>query len=156
MASKLQPESAQRQFFEVVAQIAFCNPFSKERPELDAKLVGHAVDVFSEKHPEELTRAMSQQIGKLEKQGLADVRKFSAQDRALMQTVFLFESFHSFCDDIDRLIAEQLAAGMQSVPVKFAGDILALMRRRGIGSDEAIRFLGIFYQLRRAFHFIVR
>src|SRR6476646_12162756 len=79
MATKLRIDGAQRQFFELVAQIAFCNPFSKERPELDAKLVGHAVDVFSEKHPEELTGAMSEHIGKLEKQGLADVRKFSAQ-----------------------------------------------------------------------------
>src|SRR6476661_8465189 len=73
MAIKLRIESAQRQFFELVAQIAFCNPFSKERPELDAKLVGHPVDVFSEKHPEEITRALSEQIARLEKQGLADV-----------------------------------------------------------------------------------
>jgi len=154
--TRLQLDRAQRQFFELVAQIAFCNPFSKERPELDARLVGHAVDVFSEKHPEELTRAMSEQIGKLEKQGLADMRKFSGQDRGLMQTVFLFECFHQFCDDIDRLIAEQLTAGMQSVPVKFAAEILGWMRRRGIGAEESVRFFAVFYQLRRAFHFIVR
>src|SRR4051794_25244531 len=98
MATRIRLEGAQRQFFELVAQIAFCNPFSKERPELDARVVGHSVDVFSDKHPEELTRAIAEQIGSLEKQGLADMRKYAGQDRQLMQTVFLFESYHLFCE----------------------------------------------------------
>src|SRR5262245_54085345 len=139
MAARVLIPDAQRQFFELVAQIAFCNPFSKERPELDARMLGHTVDVFSAKHPEELTRAMSEQIGKLEKQGLADVRKYHAKDQALIQTVFLFECFHRFCDEIDQLIGEQLTAGSQSVPVEFGSEILSWMHRRGIGAEESVR-----------------
>ena len=73
-----------------------------------------------------------------------------------MQTVFLFELFHVFCRAIDQLILDQVKLGDQSVPVKFAGELLARMRRRGIGAAESVRFFAIFYQLRRAYHFIVR
>jgi DNA-binding NtrC family response regulator len=156
MATLARIESVDREFFELIARIAFCNPFSEERPTLDAKIVGHAVDVFSESHPEELSQAISTHIGKLEAKGLADVRKYGARDRELMQTVFLFECFHRFCDDLDQLIAEQLKLGAESASVKFAGDILARMRGRGIGAEESMRFFAVLYQLRRAFHFIVR
>src|SRR6266850_5773482 len=103
MATIARIESADREFFELIAGIAFCNPFSEERAALDAKIVAHAVDVFSERHPEDLTKAISARIGKLERKGLADVRKYGARDRELMQTVFLFECFHRFCDDFDQL-----------------------------------------------------
>ena len=42
------------------------------------------------------------------------------------------------------------------MPVKFAGELLGRMRRRGIGAAESVRFFAIFYQLRRAYYFIVR
>ncbi len=73
-----------------------------------------------------------------------------------MQTVFLFECFHRFCDDLDRLILDQIKAGTESVSVKFAEDLLAWLRSRGIEAEESLRFISILYQLRRAFHFIVR
>jgi len=87
---------------------------------------------------------------------MAHVRKYSPRDRELMQTVFLFETFHRFCADLDQLIAEQLRLGETSAPLKFAGDILGWLHKRGIGPSESVRFLSVFYQLRRAFHFIVR
>jgi DNA-binding NtrC family response regulator len=156
MSALARVDPADRPFFELIARVAFCNPFSDERAALDEKIVGHAVDVFSPSHPRELMAAISAHITKLESKGLADVRKYGARERELVQTVFLFESFHRFCEEIDQLIAHQLKVGAESVSVKFAGDILMWMRRRGIGAEESVRFLSIFYQLRRAFHFIVR
>ena len=38
----------------------------------------------------------------------------------------------------------------------FASDALALLGRRGFSAEDSKRFLGIFFQLRRAFHFIVQ
>jgi DNA-binding NtrC family response regulator len=156
MAARATIPSGDRAFFELIARVAFCNPFSEERAALDAEVLGHAADVFSESHPVKIIRAMSMHIGKLETNNLADVRKFRTGDRELMQTVFLFECFHQFCDELDRLIAEQLRLGAESAPVTFGPDLLAFMRRRGIGAEESLRFFAIFYQLRRAFHFIVR
>lgn len=147
---------AEREFFELIAQTAFCNPFSAQRVELDAEIVGHPADVFSDAHVEELTRVITARVQKLETEGKADLRKYSAADRQLMQTVFLFELYHQYYQQFDQLILEQVRLGAQSAPVKFAGEALAQMRRRGIGAPDAVRFFSIFYQLRRAFYFIVR
>lgn len=148
--------AADREFFAIVAETAFCNPFSERRPQLDAQIIGHAVAPYSESHLGELTQAVSQRVAKLETDGLADVKRFSGAERDLMQTVFLFEIFHRFCQEFDQLIVAQAQAGATSLPVKFASEALARIRQRGIGTEEATRFFGIFYQLRRAYHFIVR
>jgi DNA-binding NtrC family response regulator len=148
--------SSDREFFELVAQTTFCNPFTEQRADLDAKIVGHPVDVFSDAHVNELTRVIASRVQNLEADGKADLRKYPAADRRLMQTVFLFELYHQYYQDFDRLILDQVRLGGQSAPVKFAGEALEQMRRRGIGAPDAVRFFSIFYQLRRAFYFIVR
>src|SRR5256885_7323156 len=142
-------DSGGREFFEVVAQTAFCNPFTTQRAELDSQIVGHAVDLYSDAHVNELTNVITARVRKLEAEGKADVRKYAAADRQLMQTVFLFELYHQFYQDFDQLILEQVKLGAQSASVKFAAEALAQMRRRGIGAVEAVRFFSIFYQLRR-------
>ncbi|MBE0543499.1 MAG: sigma 54-interacting transcriptional regulator [Verrucomicrobia bacterium] len=147
---------ADREFLKVVAETAFCNPFSEQRPELDAKIVGRPVEPGSEDHLEEMTRAVSARLQAVEDRGHADLRRYSGADRELMRTVFLFEIFHQFCQSFDQLILDQVKLGAQSVPVKFADEALTRMRRRGIVAAEAARYFSIFYQLRRAYHFIVR
>jgi hypothetical protein len=156
MAVLVRVDAADREFFATVAQTAFCNPFSEQRAELAARIVGHQADPFSEAHLEEMNGVISARVQKLDARGLADVRRYAAPDRELMETVFLFELFHVFCRGLDQLILDQVKLGAESAPVEFANDALERMRRRGIGAAEAVRFLAIFYQLRRAFHFIVR
>ena len=147
---------ADRDFFQVVAQTAFCNPFSEQRARIDAAIVGHAVDPLSEAHLDEFTSIVSARVKRLEAAGLADVRRYNSQDRALIQTVFLVELFHAFCHELDNLILAQAKAGAESLPIRFAGEVLARMAGRGISPAESVRFFSIFYQLRRAFHLIVR
>ena len=156
MALRAQIETADREFFTVVAQAAFCNPFSEQRSELDARIFGHPVEPYSEAHLGEMTQVISRRVQELEARGLADVRKYSAADRDLMQTVFLFELFHVSCRAFDQLILDQVKLGAQPAPVKFASEVLGQMRRRGTQAAEAVRFFSIFYQLRRAYYFIVR
>jgi DNA-binding NtrC family response regulator len=156
MATEARIESADREFFEVVSQIAFCNPFSEHRLELDAKILDHPVGCSPEEHLDEFSAVISARLRKLEAGGRADVRRYAGADRDLMQTVFLFEIYHQFCRDFDQLILDQVKLGVPSAPAKFAGDALARMRKRGIGPDECARYFAIFYQLRRAYHFIVR
>lgn len=149
-------EPADREFFAVVVQIAFCNPFSENRLALDAKILGHPVGQSPEEHLDEFTAIITARVQKLAAQGLADVRRYAAADRELIQTVYLFETYHQYCRDFDQLILDQVKLGTQSAPVKFAGNALKQMRLRGIGAAESARFFAIFYQLRRAYHFIVR
>ncbi len=156
MASTTKLDSSDREFFEIVFQIAFCNPFSRQRLELDSKVLGHSVGRSPEGHLDEFSSLVTARVQKLEAQGRADVRQYPAADRDLMRTVFLLEVYHQFCREFDQLILEQVKLGAQSAPMKFAGDALARMRRRGIGAVESTRYFAVFYQLRRAYHFIVR
>lgn len=156
MTASAKIESADRDFFEIVAQTAFCNPFSARRVELDTSIVGHPTDPLAEGHLEEFTRTVSARVQKLDARGVGDLRRYGARDRALMRTVFLVELFHLYCRNFDDLILAQVKAGAESVPVKFAGEVLARMVGRGLEPAEAVRFFSIFYQLRRAFHLIVR
>jgi transcriptional regulator with PAS, ATPase and Fis domain len=156
MAATARLQPFDREFFEVVSQIAFCNPFSEHRLELDAKILGHPTGRSPEEHLDEFSSVISARVQKLEAQGLADVRRYAGADRELMQTAFLFETYHQFCRDFDQVILDQVRLGAQSAPVRFAGNALTQMRRRGIGAAESARYFAIFYQLRRAYHFIVR
>ncbi|HYG35355.1 MAG TPA: sigma 54-interacting transcriptional regulator, partial [Clostridia bacterium] len=148
-------DAADREFFEVVAQTAFCNPFSERRAELDAAIIGHPVDSLPDTHLEEVTGAVLGRIAKLEAEGKADLRRYSGKDRELMQTVVLFGVFHRFCRQFDALILEQVRLGSQSAPVEFAEEALVAMSRHGIGDADGLRFFSIFYQLRRAYYFII-
>jgi DNA-binding NtrC family response regulator len=150
----LQLKPADREFFEVIAETAFCNPFNPKRAQLDEKIVGHTVVVGSDTHLPEVTAAVASRLQSLGES--VDVRRFAGTDRELVQTAVLFHLFHVFHEDFDQLILEQVKAGSASLPVKFAGDALNQMRQHGIGAPESTRFFGIFYQLRRAYHFIVR
>lgn len=156
MAALAKLNSADREFFQIVSETAFCNPFSEQRAQLDARIVGHTIQPFAEFHLAEMTGTVSRRVRKLEDDGLADVRRFRAEDRALMQTAFLFEIYHQHYEDLDLLILDQLRLGIQSAPVSFADEVLAGLKRRGIPPNDGVRFFAIFYQLRRAFHFIVR
>lgn len=156
MAARASLEVTDRDFFTIVAQTAFCNPFSEHRAELDARIVGHPVDPLTDEHLDELTSAVSARVRKLEAKGLADARRYTGRDRELMETVFLFAAYHQYCRDFDRLILEQVRLGEASAPVPFAAEALAQLERRGFAAAEAARYFAVFYQLRRAFHFIVR
>jgi hypothetical protein len=145
-----------REFFALVAQAAFCNPFSQHRAELDERLVGHRVDPLGESHVEEMLRVVAGRLQKLAMLGAKQLQHFRGDDRDLMKVVFLFEIYHAYCRDFDELILEQVRAGASPVPVGFASEALDRLSGRGIGMAEAMRFFAIFYQLRRAFHFIVR
>jgi hypothetical protein len=144
-----------REFFQIVAQSTFCNPFSEQRQILDAKIVGHPVELLSESHLQEMSRIVSNRLAKLPTHGQAELRHFSGADQELMRIAFLFDVYHQFCNPMDELIAQQTRLGAESAPVNFAAEVLQRLQGRGFPREEARRYLAIFYQLRRAFHFIV-
>jgi DNA-binding NtrC family response regulator len=156
MESKSSLETAEREFFQLIVQAAFSNPFRESRHELDAKIVGHSVEPFSEAHLDELKSALRARIQKLDARGLGSLNRHPSRDRDLMQTVFLFQLFHDYYLAFDQLILDQAKAGLQSSRVDFAAEALGRMRQRGITAAAAERFFSIFYQLRRAYHFIAR
>src|SRR6185369_1538679 len=112
MAVKATIPPADREFFQWVAGAAFANPFSDQRYELDRRIAGTKFRNEVERG-RFLQRSVGERVHRLESQGKAELRLYSAEDRELMRTVFLFEAYHQFYDQLDQLIDQQLRAGDQ-------------------------------------------
>ncbi len=145
-----------RKFFQLAAEAASTNPFSDAYIDLTLKIAGCDASVPPVERLKLILARVSQQLQKLEGAGRANVRQFDGPDRELLRHAFLFDIYHRFMPAFDQLIADQIAAGEQSVAVPFAADALRLLARRGFNAEESRRYFAIFYQIRRAFFFIDR
>ena len=154
MAARTRIQPQDREFLQWVSSAAFANPFSEERYALDLKIAGRFRN--EDERAEFLTRAVSDRVQKLEREGHATLLRYTGEDRAVMRNVFLFEVFHRFYEMLDQVIVEQSRAGDNPVRVGFASEALAVLAGRGFSPAESLRFFGIFFQLRRAFFFIQR
>ena len=145
-----------REFFSLVSEAAFANPFSEQRAQLDRKISGGSASALWRDIVPEAVREVGKRIGKLDADRYVKIQDFKQTDRDLIEHVFLFDVFHQFVKQFDQLIAEQINTGDQPIAVGFAKDALSLLTKRGFSRQLANRYFSLFYQIRRAFHFIDR
>src|SRR5215207_3458717 len=139
-------------FWQKISEATFANRFSDKRYDLDLRIAGYFEGELQ--RADMLKKAVCDRVQLLESAGRAHLRHYSGADREMMRNGFLFEVFHRFYHDFDRAITDQVKAGDTPCRIPFALDALALLAKRGFSAAEALRFFGIFYQLRRAFYFI--
>ena len=158
MPKKAKLTTADREFFELVAGAIFENPFSDERARADALIVGDIA--ASEADAAERVRLfvprVKERIERLDANGLDRPELFAAPDRELLEYAHLFNTYHRHIADLDALIQAQVQHGDNPIRVPFADDALAALKARGFEPERALRYFSLFYQLRRAFHFIER
>ncbi len=145
--------AANREFFQLVTDAAFVNPFSSERSDLDKRIFGVG-DSSADKVREKAISKVTDRVAKLDAEGRADFKLYSGKDRELVRTTLLFEIYHRYNDDFDNLVLEQINSGDSPCQVPFAGEALALLKKHGFTSEESLQYFAFFYQIRRAFHFI--
>ena len=154
MARTAKIAPADKDFCRAVAAAAFTNPFSDSFRQLTDSIVG------DEQSPtlrqEAFARAIIARADKFTAAGCADFPSFAAADRETMRRFFLYEIYQRFYQELDALVVEQERAGDSSLKVRFAREALAHLEMRGFDRQEAVRVFAIFYQIRRAHHFIVR
>ncbi len=145
--------AADRDFFVRMAKVTYMNPFDPERQRILAELAGKGAGA-----PEEEINAvfdeMDARIARLDQQGRNALSRFTAEDCALVRSLFLYQTYRRYLTDFDRLIEAQLRAA--DAPVPFAGNLIAELTARGFTEREALHYLASFFQIRRAFYFIVR
>ena len=140
--------------FETVARAAFANPFGETRDNLDLAIGGAASGSSSEEILGAVLDRLDSAVQRLRIKGGASLRGRESGRREVLRNVFLFHLFHRYADHFDRLIQAQLKEGVTPSRVPFARDLLGEFSTFGFTDDEGLRFLAIFYQLRRAFLFI--
>jgi len=145
-----------KQFFSLVSEAAFANPFSEQRARLDRKISGNATSRPWRDIVPEAVREVTKRIEKFDADRSVKIQDFRQSDSELIRHVFLFDVFHQFVKQFDRLIVEQVNAGDEPLTVGFAKDVLSLLIKRGFSQPLANRYFSLFYQIRRAFYFIAR
>ncbi len=146
--------SEERHFFKTVHDAAFANPFSELRKRLDIKIAGLFPSASRRDATDLCLQEVAQRIKGLESRNLADINAFDGQDREIIIAVFLFDIFHRFRDDFDRLIKDQIKAQDVTVKVPFAETAMGMLHEKGFDDKTISHYFALSYQLRRAFYFI--
>ena len=156
MSKKMSLSEQEREFFALVNQAVFANPFSDERVEIDLKIAGLFPGVPERERIEKAIGKIAESIEHLEKEGRDNINQYGGRDRRLIENSFLYDFFNQFIDRFDHLILDQIEAGKSSIKVAFAGEAFAYLDRRGFQPNDIRRYFEVVYQLRRAYFFIDR
>ncbi|MEW6600487.1 MAG: sigma 54-interacting transcriptional regulator [Nitrospirota bacterium] len=143
----------EREFFRLVYDAAFINPFGPRRREINLRIHGKSETDDRSLRAKSFTK-VSSRISNFESENRADFTLFSGKDRDLVRTALLFELYYRYNDAFDSLICEQIRAGEKSCHVPFAGEAISILHRRGFSAEESLMYFAFFYQIRRAFYFI--
>ncbi len=147
-----------RELFARVRDSIFANPFAADRIAADARIAG--VDSFAGvAEDERLARVLAQvtpRLHRLEAAGLGRVDAFTGADRTAIESAWLFQVFHRHVRELDLLIDRQAESPEAPVKVAFASDLVGELVRKGFRRAEALHYLALFHQLRRAYDFIER
>lgn len=165
MPDRIPLSAADRRLLDLANRAAVVNPFGAERRRIERDLAdlgpeprgrdtgrssGSGATIF-----DRALDAVEQRLGALGPTIAPD--GMDPADARRLRLAHLFVAHHRACDALDAHVAAQLAsAGTGPVPFPDGPGILADLEARGFRPDEARRLLSLFFQLRRAYHFIDR
>ncbi len=141
-----------RAFLQALAEVIFGNPFADLPPEIST-VVSNEVATVGHRHDHYLPVLIPATEARLERLG-DTAHALAAEDRRLVENALLFRTYSAHIDAMDEHIERQAAAGEGPVAAPFAGEVLAALDGYGFDHAESLRYLALFYQLRRGFYFI--
>ena len=146
--------SPERQFFTLVHQAVYANPFSDLRTRTDREIAGLFPAPRGDNELAAVLAQVRRHIDRLERDGRSTITNYDAGDQELLTSSLLFDLFHRYTDQFDTLILDQLRTGDRSLPAPFAIEAIGELVGWGIDRETARRYVAMCYQLRRAFFFI--
>ncbi|MHC4269802.1 MAG: sigma-54-dependent transcriptional regulator [Planctomycetota bacterium] len=156
MAKNLSIRPEEKDFFLVLKETAFINPFSPKRQELNRKIAGTTGtrNLSRDKLLRKMINSVSGRIKKIESKKRCDLRFYTGEEKEMMRIALLFDTYYRFIDDFEALIKEQIKAGDNPCPVPFSNEVLTLLKQRGFSTEQSLHYFAFFYQLKRAVFFI--
>ncbi len=143
-----------RAFFELVASAAFDNPFGPRRHATDLRLAEATGVTERQGLLDRVIARVGARIEALAAGAPVRLPMVAPDDRPLVQWALLFVRFHQFADAIDEHVEQQLAAGAEPCAANFGPALLERLLADGMAKPDAVRMLGVLFQMRRAFYFI--
>ena len=153
MGTKNRLTEEQRNFFSLVSDAIYTNPFSDTRHDIDLRIAGLFPEVEGENLIDKTLEEVRRRLFELEKKD-ADITSFQGRDQNLVENAFLFDFFYRYRERFDQLIQEQMASEETSVKVDFAREAIPFLKSRGFDYDKIYHSMALSYQIRRAYYFI--
>jgi sigma-54 specific flagellar transcriptional regulator A len=156
MQRQLSLTESDRRYLRAVAEALFDNPFSPERQTRMSRL-GPELGTFelAEEYAT-LAQLLKMRLQPYLRDGALSLDAFSPSDRPLVENAVLYMAYQRLYPALDRLIESQMAGASDTAPIAFAEPAIAELVAAGLPRAEAVRHFAFFFQLRRAFYFIVR
>src|SRR5512147_1393644 len=148
--------AADREFFAVLADVVYGNPFSQQRAALVARLFAGETPGDPITDRESLSRLVAPRLAPYLRAGVPDFAGLAESDRRLLEPVFLYLCYHRTVPHLDALIERQAGKGGEPLAVPDAEAAVGDLVRSGFDVERAMRYYALFFQLRRGFYFIVR
>ena len=151
--NKLTPE--QYAFFAQIADLAFVNPFSREREQADWQILNlnSKATPFTERR-KLLVAKLDWHFQELTRQNRFDIRQYQGKIQDIMRLAWLLQIFYSYQQRFNDYIKAQQHAGDNALELPFALDILEQFEHAGFSRQQAAHFIALLFQLQRAFTFI--
>lgn len=147
--------SDQRSFFKQIAALAFVNPFSELREQLDCQLLNmplNTLDIYQRGEKiQTLLKEQLQKLGCLETFNLAN---FAEKDKENVELAWLYFQFHEYQHVFFQFIENQKQAGDKPIELPFANSMGQRFLKAGFTQLESEKYIALFYQLQRGFYFI--
>ena len=144
-----------REFFAALADVVFGNPFTAERNELIVRLAPGAPLGDLTTHREALAQVVGPRLRPWLQESAAALQRLGGEDRRLLEPPLLYVVYHRYVPQFDAHIEKQASQGGTPLTVPFADDLIAELVRSGFPEERAIHYFAMFFQLRRAFYFIL-
>ena len=144
-----------REFFAVLADVVYGNPFSLQRADLVSRLAPGATVADQISDREALARVVAPRLAPYLRAGTPDIATLGEGDRRMLEPVFLYLCYQRAVPELDALIERQAGKGGEPLTVTNADETVGDLVRCGFAAERATRYYSLFFQLRRGFYFIV-
>jgi hypothetical protein len=106
-------------------------------------------------HREALAQMVGPRLAPWLREGAPALQRLGAEEQRLLEPPLLYAAYHRYVPQLDSLIERQAGQGGAPLTVPFADEVIAELLRSGFSEERAVRYFGMFFQLRRAFYFIL-
>jgi DNA-binding NtrC family response regulator len=144
-----------REFYAALANVVFGNPFTPQRAELISRLAPGVPLGDMTTHREALAQVVGPRLAPWIRDGASTVERLGAEDRRLLEPALLYVGYHRCVPQLDALIERQAGQGGAPLAVPFGDEAIAELVRSGFPEERAVRYFAMFFQLRRAFYFVL-
>jgi hypothetical protein len=145
-----------RTFFGKLADVVYGNAFAVDRIASIAELVPGASAEELRRDEAALARVVEPRLERYLRAGGIRAPGLGDADRWLVARAMLYVCYIRGLRQFDEHIERQAAKGGEPLPATFADAVAGDLVRCGYDEESALRYLALFFQLRRGFNFIRR